>query len=165
VALLRAPNYPLTAALPETPSGPPVLHVDDNPANLELVAQLLTLRPRHWLLAASHAALGLAFARAHVPAVILMDINLPDISGTEALQILKSDPATAHIPVIALSANAMPHQIQSGLQAGFFRYVTKPIRVQEFLETLDEALLISQQGGKVSAARIPHQPTDPKASP
>jgi signal transduction histidine kinase/DNA-binding response OmpR family regulator len=165
VALLRAPNYPLTAASPETPLGPTVLHVDDNPANLELVAQLLTLRPRHWLLAASHAALGLAFARAHVPAVILMDINLPDISGTEALQILKSDPATAHIPVIALSANAMPHQIQSGLQAGFFRYVTKPIRVHEFLETLDEALLFSQQGGKVNAARISHHPTDPKASP
>lgn len=157
-APLRAPDYPLATASQQAPSGPTVLHVDDNPANLELVAQLLTLRPQHWLLAASHAALGLAFARAHIPAVILMDINLPDISGTEALQILKSDPATAHIPVIALSANAMPHQIQSGLQAGFFRYVTKPIRVQEFLETLDEALLFSQQGGRVSAASIP--PTD-----
>ena len=122
-----------------------VLHVEDNPANLELVAQLLARRPQHQLLAASHGALGLELARAHLPTVILMDLNLPDISGSETLKILRADPATAHIPVIALSANAMPHEIQSGMQAGFFRYVTKPIRVQEFFDTLDEALLFSQK--------------------
>ena len=122
-----------------------MLHVEDNPANLELVAQLLAERPQHRLLAASHGALGLGFAHAHLPAVILMDLNLPDISGSDILKILRADPATAHIPVIALSANAMPHEIQSGMQAGFFRYVTKPIRVQEFFDTLDEALLFSQK--------------------
>ena len=69
-----------------------------------------------------------------------MDINLPDINGFEALKILRSDPATAHIPVIAISANAMPLDIERGLKAGFFRYITKPIKVDEFMEALDVAL-------------------------
>ena len=75
-----------------------------------------------------------------MPDVILMDINLPGISGIEALKILRADPATAHIPVIALSANAVPRDIEKGLEAGFFRYLTKPIRVNEFMDALDVAL-------------------------
>ena len=66
-----------------------------------------------------------------------MDINLPGISGIEALKILREDPATAHIPVVALSANAMMGDIEKGLQAGFFRYLSKPIKVREFTETLE----------------------------
>ncbi len=69
-----------------------------------------------------------------------MDINLPGINGFEALKILRSDPATAHIPVVAVSANAMPIDIERGLKAGFFRYLTKPITVNEFMEALDVAL-------------------------
>jgi CheY-like chemotaxis protein len=84
--------------------------------------------------------LGIHLARANQPEVILMDINLPGISGIEALKILRADQATAHIPAIALSANAMPRDIEKGLQAGFFRYLTKPIKVTEFMETLDVAL-------------------------
>jgi CheY-like chemotaxis protein len=72
--------------------------------------------------------------------VIIMDINLPGISGIEALRILREDPVTAHIPVVALSANAMPRDIAHGLEAGFFRYITKPIRVADFMETLNAAL-------------------------
>jgi CheY-like chemotaxis protein len=72
--------------------------------------------------------------------VILMDINLPGMSGIKAMQILRADTTTAHIPVVALSANAMPRDIERGLQAGFFRYLTKPIKVNEFLDTLDVAL-------------------------
>jgi CheY-like chemotaxis protein len=83
---------------------------------------------------------GITLARIHQPEVILMDINLPGISGIQALKILRADPATAHIPVLAISANAMPHDIQRGLEAGFFRYLTKPIRVNEFMEALDMAL-------------------------
>ncbi|MDP3515603.1 MAG: response regulator [Pseudohongiella sp.] len=135
--------------------GPMVLHVEDNPANLELVAQLLAQRPQHRLLSATHGGLGVELARAHLPAVILMDISLPDISGTEILKLLQADPATAHIPVIALSANALPHEIESGLEAGFFRYVTKPIRVREFFEGLDEALLFSKQSESTSASKAP----------
>jgi CheY-like chemotaxis protein len=69
-----------------------------------------------------------------------MDINLPGISGIQALKILREDPATAHIPVVAISANAMSRDIKIGLEAGFFRYLTKPIKVTEFMATLDEAL-------------------------
>jgi CheY-like chemotaxis protein len=68
-----------------------------------------------------------------------MDINLSDISGFKALKILHSDPATAHIPVIALSANAMPLNIESGLEAGFFLYLTKPIKISELMDALDFA--------------------------
>ena len=74
------------------------------------------------------------------PDVILMDINLPGISGITALSILGDDTITASIPVIALSANAMPRDIEKGLEAGFFRYLTKPIKVHEFMAALDAAL-------------------------
>jgi CheY-like chemotaxis protein len=87
---------------------------------------------------------GIALARTRLPEVILMDINLPDISGIEALKILRKDPATKHIPVLALSANAMQHDIERGLEAGFFRYLTKPIKVNEFLNALDDALEFSK---------------------
>jgi CheY-like chemotaxis protein len=69
-----------------------------------------------------------------------MDINLPGISGNEALRILRADPLTAHIPVVALSANAMPRDIERGLKAGFFRYLTKPIDLNELMDTLKTAL-------------------------
>jgi CheY-like chemotaxis protein len=69
-----------------------------------------------------------------------MDINLPGINGVAALKILAADAATSHIPVIAISANAMPRDIERGLEAGFFRYLTKPIKVDEFMDTLDLAL-------------------------
>jgi CheY-like chemotaxis protein len=85
---------------------------------------------------------GLDLARSVCPAVILMDINLPGMNGFTALKMLAQDPRTAHIPVIALSANAMPHDIQKGMKAGFFRYLTKPIKVDEFMKTLDEALCL-----------------------
>ena len=75
-----------------------------------------------------------------------MDINLPGISGTEALKILHQDPATKHIPIIALSANAMPHDIEKGLKAGFYRYLTKPIKIDEFMDALDDALKFSKIG-------------------
>jgi CheY-like chemotaxis protein len=72
-------------------------------------------------------------ARALQPDVILMDINLPGISGLDGHEDPGADPATAHIPVVALSANAMPRDIEKGLQAGFFSYLTKPIKVAEFM--------------------------------
>jgi len=78
--------------------------------------------------------------------VILMDINLPGIDGYEAVGILRSDPATRHIPVIALSANAMPREIEKGKKAGFFRYIIKPIKVNEFMEVLMEALEATERG-------------------
>jgi len=117
-----------------------VLCVEDNPANLDLIAQLIARRPHLRLLSAQDAALGLELARGNQPDVILMDINLPGMSGLQALKILKMTTATEHIPVVAISANAMVGDIKLGLDAGFFRYLTKPIKVQAFMAALDEAL-------------------------
>ena len=117
-----------------------LLYVEDNPANLKLVEQIIARYPKIQLLTAGNGNDGIEIAHASRPDVILIDINLPDISGFEALKILHSDPTTAHIPVIALSANAMPRDIKKGLEAGFFRYITKPIKVTEFTDTLDIAL-------------------------
>jgi PAS domain S-box-containing protein len=122
-----------------------LLYVEDNPANLKLIEQLIARRPDMRLLSARDGTLGIQLARANQPEVILMDINLPGISGIEALKILREDPATAHIPVVALSANAMPRDIEKGLQAGFFRYLTKPIKINEFMHTLDAALEFARQ--------------------
>ena len=117
-----------------------LLYVEDNPANLMLVEDLIARRSDIRLLTARDGNSGIEIARASRPDVILMDINLPGISGLKALRILAEDPTTAHIPVVALSANAIPRDIQKGLEAGFFRYLTKPIKVNEFMATLDVAL-------------------------
>ena len=117
-----------------------LLYVEDNPANLELVEQLVAMRTDVRLISASDGSVGIEFARNLQPDVILMDINLPGISGIQALQILQGDQSTKHIPVIALSANAMPSDIERGLQLGFFHYLTKPMRVRDFMQTLDAAL-------------------------
>jgi CheY-like chemotaxis protein len=147
------------AAAPALP-GPPrvraasqvytLLYVEDNPANLMLVEDLVARRPDICLLSARDGISGIEMARASLPDMILMDINLPGISGVRALRILADDPATAHIPVVALSANAMPRDIEKGLDAGFFRYLTKPIKVNEFMETLDETL----EFAKIASARL-----------
>jgi CheY-like chemotaxis protein len=142
--LLTAESTGPTAPLPlQVQSGAPrrtLLYVEDNPANLKLVEQLVARRPDLRLLSAGDGLTGIKLARAHLPEVVLMDINLPGISGIQTLEILRADPATANIIVIALSANAMPHDIEKGLEAGFFRYLTKPIKVIEFMDTLDVAL-------------------------
>jgi PAS domain S-box-containing protein len=130
-----------------------LLYVEDNPANLMLVEDLIARRPDIRLLSARDGNQGVEIARASLPDVILMDINLPGISGIQALKILGADPATAHIPVVALSANAIPRDIEKGLEAGFFRYLTKPIKVNEFMTMLDVALKFSQETASTTAGR------------
>jgi len=137
------------ASVQDSASQRTLLYVEDNPANLMLVEDIVARRPDIRLLSANDGRHGIEIARACQPDVILMDINLPGISGIEALKILAGDPVTAHIPVLAISANAIPRDIEKGLEAGFFRYLTKPIKVGEFLETLDVALSFV----KVEAAR------------
>ncbi len=122
-----------------------LLYVEDNPANLALIEQLIARRHDVRLLSAGDGTSGIAIARAEHPDVILMDINLPGISGIDALRILQLDPLTSHIPVVALSANAMPREIQHGLDLGFFRYLTKPVRIPEFNTALTEALAAGGQ--------------------
>ncbi len=133
-----------TEAIPSNLRQRSVLYVEDNRANMELVAQLIARRPDLHLFRAEEATRGIALAREHHPDVILLDINLPGISGIQALKILKEDHGTQHIPVLALSANAMPRDIERGLAAGFYRYLTKPIRVTEFMQALDGALELAQ---------------------
>jgi PAS domain S-box-containing protein len=144
-----APQLEATTPVPESPfqtqasSSAPLrtlLYVEDNPANLSLVEQLIARRSDIHLLTAVTGLLGIELARESLPEVILMDINLPGISGMQAMKILREDPATAQIPIIALSANAMPRDIEKGIEAGFFRYLTKPIKVKEFMDTLNIAL-------------------------
>jgi CheY-like chemotaxis protein len=121
-----------------------LLYVEDNPANLMLVEHIIRNNTEVRMLSARDGYQGVALAREHLPDVILMDINLPGMSGIEALKILLVDPLTKNIPVVALSANAMQSDIERGLEAGFYRYLTKPIRINEFMQALDEALEYSK---------------------
>jgi PAS domain S-box-containing protein len=147
---LKIPSSEIgTPAPPPLPAGAPrrsLLYVEDNPANMKLVEQLIARRPDLRLLTAVNGQLGIDLARTALPQVILMDVNLPGISGIEALKILRADPLTAHIPIVALSANAMPRDIATGLNLGFFRYLTKPIIVKEFMDTLNAALEFAETG-------------------
>jgi signal transduction histidine kinase/ActR/RegA family two-component response regulator len=149
------PQVPVESLLPRRADPPAaegvarkrvLLYVEDNPANLSLVQHLVSRHPDLQLLTAGTGKLGVKIARANQPAVVLMDINLPDISGLEALGQLLHDPSTAHIPVVAISANAMPYDIEKGMKAGFLRYLTKPIKIDEFYETLDLALAYAEEG-------------------
>ena len=144
---------------PALPDGTPlrtVLYVEDNPANLELVGQLIARRADLRLLSATDGASGVEYARACLPELILMDINLPGLSGTAAMKMLRADPATAHIPIIALSANAVPRDIERALDAGFFNYITKPIMVGQFMDALDVALIFSQKNsGRLAGTQQP----------
>ena len=120
-----------------------LLYIEDDPANLLLIESLMGHRPDIHLLSAQDGAQGLALAKMHLPDVILTDIHLPGISGIELLKILQDNPATKHIPVVALSANAIPSDIDKGLATGFYRYLTKPIKIDVFMTTLDAALLLA----------------------
>jgi CheY-like chemotaxis protein len=122
-----------------------LLYVEDNPANLMLVEDIIARRADFELFTALDAISGIELARNTQPNIILMDINLPGMSGTNALKILQQDPLTAHIPVIALSANAIPSDIKNGIDAGFFRYLTKPIKIDEFLHTIDLAIALAEK--------------------
>jgi PAS domain S-box-containing protein len=142
----------------QMPAGTPartVLYVEDNPANLSLIEQLVARRADLRLLSATDGEVGIQFARAYRPEVILMDINLPGISGLDAMHILRLDSATAHIPIIALSANAVPHDIEKALEAGFFNYLTKPIKVDQFMNALDAALKHAQSNPTTATSPEP----------
>ena len=117
-----------------------VLYVEDNPANLRLVQEIVRFRPDLRLVSAPDGHFGLSLARSQRPDVILMDLNLPGLSGLEVLAQLRREPETARIPAIAVSANAMPADIERALAAGFARYLTKPIDIGQFNEAIDAML-------------------------
>jgi PAS domain S-box-containing protein len=117
-----------------------VHYVEDNETNVEVMRGILAQRPQVALDVSVTGLDGLAAIRARRPDVILLDMHLPDISGMELLRHLKSDPATVHIPVVVVSADALASQIQAAREAGAEHYLTKPVSVAEFLEVLDEVL-------------------------
>ena len=117
-----------------------ILYVEDNPANLKLVSKLLSWRQHIHLLTAHTPELGLELAVAHQPDLILLDINMPSMSGYEVLAHFQLDEQLKTKPVIAVSAEAMPNDIERGLAAGFSHYLTKPINLEKFNATLDEYL-------------------------
>jgi signal transduction histidine kinase/CheY-like chemotaxis protein len=141
----RPAPRPVHAPAPRAGASHLLLYVEDNPANLKLVEQIVSFRPDLRLLSAPDGRLGIELARAHRPAIVLMDLNLPGLSGFDALRELRADPATAMIPVIALTANAMARDIERGLASGFFRYLTKPIDIDEFTAAIDSTLAWIEQ--------------------
>ena len=121
-----------------------VLYVEDNPANMRLMEQMLKRRNDIYLLQAHEPLLGLELASKYKPDLIMLDINLPGMSGYDVLQILRESKTAREIPVIAISANAMPSDIQKGLDLGFSHYITKPIKLQSLFDVLDEVLAKTQ---------------------
>ncbi len=143
----------VTAAEPHLPRGNrpyTLLYVEDNPANLKLVERIIARQPNMRLLTAVNGLSGIEIAHEIQPDLILMDINMPGISGIEAMKILRSDPVTRHIPIIAVSANAKPLDIERGQEAGFFSYLTKPIKVDEFMEAMNRALKFAETGSDIN---------------
>jgi PAS domain S-box-containing protein len=114
-----------------------VLYIEDNPSNIKLVERLVAKRPEVSLLVASEGVLGVELALEHQPALVLLDLHLPDISGEEALRRLRSNPRTANITVVMVSADATPGQIERQRLAGADGYLTKPFEVEQFLTVID----------------------------
>jgi PAS domain S-box-containing protein len=117
-----------------------LLYVEDNLANLSLVETILASRPEVTLVSALQGRLGLDLAREHAPDVVLLDLHLPDLPGDEVLRRLRADPRTRDVPVVVISADAMPRSVDHLLELGAFAYLTKPLDLDSFLETLDRAL-------------------------
>jgi PAS domain S-box-containing protein len=142
-------NGPDLVVASELPLQRTLLYVEDNPSNMLLIEELIDARSYMKLITAIDGLLGVQMALTYLPEVILLDINLPGISGFDALKLLRKEQSTAHIPVIAISANAMPRDIAKGLEAGFFRYLSKPIKIDEFMDAIDDALLYAADNGSI----------------
>ena len=117
-----------------------VHYVEDNETNVEVMRGILAQRAQVQMEVSVTGLDGLAAVRARLPHLILLDMQLPDISGLELLRHLKGDPATASIPVIVVSADATAQQVDAALDAGAVRYLTKPVAVNELLATVDDLL-------------------------
>jgi PAS domain S-box-containing protein len=142
---------PATSVLPSRPkdedSAPPaprapadsrtVLYIEDNPSNIKLVEAILAARPEVTLIVATQGSLAIDLAREHRPALVLLDLNLPDISGEEVLRRLRSDARTTEIPVVITSADATPRHIERLRRAGADDYLTKPFGIERFLSVID----------------------------
>ena len=154
VALARVePRLPTQGELTGEQAVATILCVDDNRANLALLTEALSLRADCLVLTATDGQAGVDMARTHSPDVILMDNNMPIMSGREAMRILREDPATAGIPIIAVSAAAMPGSVSDGLEQGYFRYLVKPYDLVDLTDAIDAAIDVSrapERGGRAA---------------
>ena len=128
-----------------SPSQRTLLQVEDNPANAAMVNQLIARRSDLNLLTATNGLQGIEMACAFQPDLILMDMKMPGMSGLAAVAILRGNPATSHIPVIALSSNAYPSEIRQCLEAGVYRYLTKPYKIADLMVAIDSGLLYAAE--------------------
>jgi CheY-like chemotaxis protein len=137
---LADPNVPASKIEPSLvpPISCDVLYIEDDLVNFTLVERILEFRPTLKLLHAARGETGVELAQIHRPKLILLDLNLPDMHGSEVIQKLQNDPATAHVPVVVLSADATPSQIERLLAAGARNYLTKPFDIDPFLAVVDE---------------------------
>lgn len=117
-----------------------VLYVEDNPTNVRLLQQIFDRYPQLELEVAEEAFLGIYKARSLNPDLVILDINLPGMDGYEVLSVLKNDPSIAAVPVIGLSANAMPYDVERGRKAGFFDYLTKPVDIHRLIDVFNKLL-------------------------
>ena len=113
-----------------------ILYIEDNPANMRLMEQIIARNADYQLIKANEPVLGLEMAEKESPDLVLLDINLPGMDGFEVLEKLKTNPVTEHLPVIAVTANAMKDNITQGVEAGFDDYLTKPLDVKSLLSTI-----------------------------
>ena len=116
-----------------------ILIVEDNDKNLKLVRDVLQVKG-YETIEAGTAEEGLKFARARTPDLILMDIQLPGMNGIDALKALRAEPATAAIPVVAITASVMQQDRQEIMRAGFNGFIEKPINLRKFLDTVQQTL-------------------------
>jgi signal transduction histidine kinase/ActR/RegA family two-component response regulator len=167
VSLPRAPDLihvPAPSPAPEEPVAGPyapagaglsVLYIEDNPANVEVVARFLRGRPNTRLLSATSGRTGLEYAVRDVPDIILLDLNLPDLQGDQVLNELRAEPATAGIPVVVLSADASRGVIHRLLAGGAFAYLTKPLELAELAELLDSFAWLRDQRAQPTTPIVP----------
>ena len=118
-----------------------VLYIEDNPTNIRLLQQFFERHDCLSLDVAEEPFVGIYKARSTQPDLIILDINLPGMDGFEAMSVLQKDPMTRHIPVVGLSANAMPYDIERGIKSGFFEYLTKPVDMNKLIETLNRIFM------------------------
>lgn len=139
---LEAPLAPaaLTATAKVLTGKALALYIEDSPAHIRLVQDILARWPNLGLIATHSPELGVELAACHLPEVILLDINLPGMNGFEVLRLLRANPVTKNIPVIALSADALKQSIKRGLDDGFFDYLTKPLQIQKFMNAITQAI-------------------------
>ncbi len=134
----NAPGPGSAQAIAVLPPVCDVLYVEDDIVNFTLVERILELRPRLKVMHAERGAIGIEYALTHRPSLILLDLNLPDMHGSEVLRRLQADPTTAKVPAVILSADATPSQIERLLTAGARNYLTKPFDIDPFLAVVDE---------------------------